>query len=60
MDDSQIKEADVSLLAGKPPKKLVDDNAYVLFLRCKQASPTPEFRIPLPLVEYVKKQDKKQ
>ena len=60
MDDSQIKEADVSLLAGKPPKKLVDDNAYVLFLRCKQASPTPEFRIPLPLVEYVEKEDKKQ
>ena len=60
MDDSQIKEADVSLLAGNPPEKLLDDNAYVLFLRCKQAPPTPEFRIPLSLVEYVKKQDKKQ
>ena len=60
MDDSQIKEADVSLLAGNPPEKLLDDNTYVLFLRCKQAPPTPEFRIPLPLVEYVKKEDKKQ
>ena len=60
MDDSQIKEADVSLLAGNPPKKLLDDNAYVLFLRCKQAPPTAEFRLPLPLVDYVKKQDKKQ
>ena len=60
MDDSTIKEADVSLLAGNPPKKLLDDNAYVLFLRCKQAAPTPEIRIPLSLVEYVEKEDKKQ
>ena len=60
MDDSQIKETDVSLLAGNPPKKLFYDNSYVLFLRCKQAPPTPEFRLPLPLVEYVKKHDKKQ
>ena len=36
------------------------DNGYVLFLRRKQAPPTPEFRIPLSLVEYVKKEDKKQ
>ena len=55
-----IKGADVSLLAGNPPKKLLDDNAYVLFLRCKQAAPTPEIRIPLSLVEYVEKEDKKQ
>ena len=60
MDDSQIKPAETSLLAGNPPEKLVDDNAYVLFLRCKQAVPTPELRIPLPLVNYVKKEDKKQ
>ena len=60
MDDSQIKPADVSLLAGNPPEKLLDDNAYVLFLRCKQAPPTPEFRIPLSLFDYVKKEDKKQ
>ena len=60
MDDSQIKPADVSLLAGNPPEKLLDDNAYVLFLRCKQAPPTPEFRIPSSLFDYVKKEDKKQ
>ena len=54
MDDSQIKEADVSVLAGKPPEKLVDDNAYVLFLRRKQAPPSPEFRIPLSLVRVCK------
>ena len=58
MDDSQIKPAETSLLAGNPPEKLVDDNAYVLFLRCKQAAPTPELRIPLPLVNYVKNEDR--
>jgi hypothetical protein len=31
MDDFQIKEAEVSLLAGNPPEKLLDHNAYVLF-----------------------------
>ena len=60
MNDSQIKPAESSLLAGNPPEELVNDNAYVLFLRCKQAAPTPELRIPLPLVNYVKKEDKKQ
>ena len=40
VDDSQIKEADVSLLAGNPPEKLLDDNAYVLFLRPVQAGTT--------------------
>ena len=30
MDDSHIKEPDVSLLEGNPPEKLLDDNAYVL------------------------------
>ena len=60
MDDSHIKEPDVSLLEGNPPEKLLDDNAYVLFLRCKQVPLTPEIRIPLPLVDYVKKEDKKQ
>eukprot|EP00913_Durusdinium_trenchii_P029546 g27696.t1 len=60
MDDSQIKPAEVSLLAGNPPEKLLDDNAYVLFLRCKQAPPTPELRVPLPLLDYVKEEDKKQ
>lgn len=49
-----------SLLAGNPPEKLLDDNAYVLFLRCKQAPPTPELRVPLPLLDYVKEEDKKQ
>ena len=60
MDDSQIKPAEVSLLAGNPPEKLMDDNAYVLFLRCKQAPATPEFRVPKSLLDYVKKEDKKQ
>ena len=60
MDDSRIKEAEASLLAGNPPEKLLDDNACILFLRCKQAPPTPQIRIPLPLVDYVKKQDTKQ
>ena len=62
MDDSEIKEPEgpeVSLLTGNPPEELVNDNAYVLFLRCKQAPPTGELRIPLSLVEYVKKQDRK-
>lgn len=60
MDDSQIKPAEVSLLAGNPPEKLMDDNAYVLFLRCKHAPATPEFRVPKSLLDYVKKEDKKQ
>ena len=63
MNDSQIKPAEaaeVSLLAGNPPEELVDDNAYVLFLRCKHASRTPELRVPLSLVNYVKKEDWKQ
>ena len=63
MNDSQIKPAEaaeVSLLAGNPAEKLVDDNAYVLFLRCKHASRTPELRVPLSLVNYVKKEDWKQ
>eukprot|EP00438_Fugacium_kawagutii_P026028 Skav202335 [mRNA] locus=scaffold781:75324:76640:+ [translate_table: standard] len=60
MDDSQIKPADASVMAGFPPGKMKDDNAYVLFLRCKQAPPTPEFRVPNSLVDYVKKEDKKQ
>ena len=59
MDDSQIKPAEMSLLAGNPPEKLLDDNAYVVFLRCKQAPPTPELRVPLPLLDFVKEQDKK-
>ena len=45
-------------LAGNPPEKLVDDNAYVLFLRCKQAAQTPELRVPLSLVNYVKNEDR--
>eukprot|EP00438_Fugacium_kawagutii_P025822 Skav200500 [mRNA] locus=scaffold450:321056:323736:- [translate_table: standard] len=60
MDDSQIKPADASVMAGNPPEKMKDDNAYVLFLRCKQAPPTPEFRVPNSLLDYVKKEDKKQ
>ena len=59
MDDSQIRPAEMSLLAGNPPENLVDDNAYVLFLRCKQAARTPQFRVPFPLVDYVKKEDEK-
>ena len=40
--------------SGNPPEKLLDDNAYVL--DPVQAGATyPEFRIPLSLVEYVKK-----
>ena len=59
----------ISLLTGNPPEELLNDNAYVVcivihqvmvFLRCKQAPPTGKFRIPLSLVEYVKKQDKKK
>ena len=51
MDDSQIKPAATSLLAGDPPEKLVDDdNVYIHSLRCKQAASTPEYRVPLPLV----------
>ena len=57
MDDSQIRPAEMSLLAGNPPETLVDDNAYVLFLRCKQAARTPQFRIPFPLVDFVKRED---
>ena len=60
MDDSEIKEPEVSLLTGNPPEELLNDSAYVVFLRCKQAPPTGEIRIPLSLVEYVKKQDKKK
>ena len=59
MDDSQIKPAEMSLLAGNPPEELLDDNAYVVFLRCKQAPSTPELRVPLPLLDFVKEQDKK-
>ena len=57
MVDSQIRPA---LLAGNPPEKQVDDNAYVLFLRCKQAARTPQFRVPFPLVDFVKKEGKKR
>jgi ubiquitin carboxyl-terminal hydrolase 35/38 len=49
MDDSEIKEPEgpeVSLLTGNPPEELVNDNAYVLFLRCKQAPPTLNFESP--------------
>ena len=59
MDDSEIKEPEVSLLTGNPPEELVNDNAYVVFLRCKQAPPTGELRIPISLAEYVQKQDRK-
>ena len=47
IDDSDIKQPEVSLLTGNPPKKLLDDNAYVLFLRCKQAPPTPAYSVRL-------------
>ena len=59
----------ISLLTGNPPEELLNDNAHVVcivvhqvmvFLRCKQAPPIGEFRIPLSLVEYVKNQDKKK
>ena len=63
INDSHVKPAEAaeaSLLAGNPPEELVEDNAYVLFLRCKQAPQTPELRVPLSLVNYVKKEDRKQ
>ena len=56
----EIADPEVSLLTGNPPEELLNDNAYVVFLRCKQAPPTGEIRIPLSLVEYVKKQDEKK
>ncbi|CAJ1372296.1 unnamed protein product [Effrenium voratum] len=60
MDDSQLKPADLGLLAGRPSEKLKDDNPYVLFFRCKQAPRTPEFRVPKSMKDFVKKEDKKQ
>eukprot|EP00438_Fugacium_kawagutii_P015303 Skav221892 [mRNA] locus=scaffold1395:645809:648640:+ [translate_table: standard] len=60
MDDSRILPADASVMAGNPPENMKDHNAYVLFLRCKQASATPEFRVPNSILDYVKKEDKKR
>lgn len=60
MDDSQIKLADLSILAGTPSEKMKDDNPYVLFYRCAQAPPTPPLRIPQPVADEVKREDDKR
>ena len=57
IEDSQIKEVkepQVALLSGNSPEELVDHNAYILSLRCKQVSGST-----LRLTDYVKKEHKK-
>jgi len=54
MDDSQVKEADLSVLTGGVGNK-PDDNPYVLFYRCQQAPPSPGVRLPQSLADEVVK-----
>mmetsp|Transcript_84739 Transcript_84739/g.265086 ORF Transcript_84739/g.265086 Transcript_84739/m.265086 type:complete len:833 (+) Transcript_84739:55-2553(+) len=57
MDDSQIKDADMSLLTGGFSEKQKDDNPYVLFYRCQQAPPTPPMRVPVGLHSTVSQEE---
>lgn len=56
LDDSQLKEADMTLLKGNVKEKLKDDTPYVLFYRCLQAPMTPSVRIAKKLHAEIKKE----
>lgn len=60
MDDSQVKEADLTLLSGQFSEKKSDDNPYVLFYRCQQAPMTPPTKVPKKLYKTVADEEAKR